>query len=503
MDIALGLEIAVALALVFAALLPLIRVMIAPVFWRSFPRYAVYATAIVTTGLLGVLLAGVLAPPLHRLALIAAGVFLVFEHWRNRPNFGRYRKLPPGSLKRFPQGFWDDHLFFLHNAYRHGPVFKTSHFIHPMVCIADLEKSISFLNEHDQFLIKPPMKFDKVVPGGFLCFMSGDSHRRYRPIIAHAVSKGVVDRLMPNIRLYLAEKSKSIVENPAFSKGSSSPLPVLEALVFDLWLQLFFGIDASTREATELRELYRLIAIKQLDSTSVDQGKSHVKRIVSIVESEVNDRDPGDRTDAFIDQVDFTKLDTHQRQVVMGNLAYLLYASSADVSSLLFWLLKMLSDNDVWLSRLGSLTVEVDRSREAKELARRIVLETLRMEQSEYLYRRAHKALTIDNIVIPEGWLIRICIREAHRHRDLVERADQFDPDRFLTWNPTPTQYRPFGGTLHACPAAHLVLTVATEAILALTTHCSWHVLADGPRELNEWMHWCPSSRFRLQLTPR
>ena len=64
-------------------------------------------------------------------------------------------------------------------------------------------------------------------------------------------------------------------------------------------------------------------------------------------------------------------------------------------------------------------------------LAARIIAETLRLEQSEYIVRVARRPLSVGGFRIPAGWLLRLCVRESHRDPTAFTDPDRFDPDRF------------------------------------------------------------------------
>ena len=60
---------------------------------------------------------------------------------------------------------------------------------------------------------------------------------------------------------------------------------------------------------------------------------------------------------------------------MLGNLIYIMQVTWGDVTGLLLWVFKMLSDHPEWRDRLAR--------EQSRELATRIVQETLRLEQSE------------------------------------------------------------------------------------------------------------------------
>jgi cytochrome P450 len=110
----------------------------------------------------------------------------------------------------------------------------------------------------------------------------------------------------------------------------------------------------------------------------------------------------------------------------------------------------MLTEHPEWADR-------VRRTRDANDsgvetLPTRIVMETLRLEQSEQLYRVADRQIDHRNFVIPQGWLVRLCVPESHQDPAVFNRPDEFDPDRFACRSFSRRQYSPFGGALdHAC----------------------------------------------------
>lgn len=501
-------DLLVPLAIVVCALWPLCRAIVSPAFWRCFRKYALMAAGIVLVGVASVVTTAVYFPPVQWLVAVCALVVWLFEAWRGRSNFGSARGLPPGSLRRFPSGFWEDHLFFLKRAYKYGRVFKTSQFIHPMVCIVDLQLGLDLLRQHDQSLLQPPMKFDRIVPGGFLCYMPDPDHSRYRPMIANALSRDVVERQRASMGAYFAQQIQYLCDDPALSRHGDNLLQCFKDLIFYLWLQLFFGIDEREESVPKLYALYQSIDISNLNKTSVKRGQAYVNEIVDTVGRAISKRrSNGSGVHQCVNLIDEIQLENggaEYRKVIMGNLAYILYTSNTDMASLFHWLVKMLSDHPHWLTRLQQdATPGSGDDQQRRRLAECTVMETLRLEQSEYLYRAAHCEVRIGDYVIPKGWLIRICVREAHRHREGFVRAGEFDPERFMNGRPDSTRYLPFGGFSRGCPASHFAVAVATEFVVALTSNFRWEVVEDGPRELNEWMHWAPSSRFRIRLERR
>jgi len=132
-------------------------------------------------------------------------------------------------------------------------------------------------------------------------------------------------------------------------------------------------------------------------------------------------------------------------------------------------------------------------------MAERIVRETLRLSQSEYLLREAREPLEVGRFVIPRGYLVRVCIREIHRRSDVFPEATRFLPDRFLN-PPGPQVYAPFGASRISCLGDGMTLMFGRLLVLELANY-DVAVADDGPFELGSF-HWQPSGRFRVRLTP-
>ena len=187
------------------------------------------------------------------------------------------------------------------------------------------------------------------------------------------------------------------------------------------------------------------------------------------------------------------------------NLVYILHTTWADVSGLLQWVLRMLTDHPEWADKLRLALPGTGSDGDSElPLSKRIVMETLRLEQSEYLYRVTTRRVEHRGVVIPKGWLVRLCTRESHQDATVFEHPDVFNPDRFLSRTFTRREYAPFGvGLRHGCLGEHLTKTVARIFAEPLVLGYRWQTVADGPAEHSAWRHWRPASAWRVVLTPR
>jgi cytochrome P450 len=154
---------------------------------------------------------------------------------------------------------------------------------------------------------------------------------------------------------------------------------------------------------------------------------------------------------------------------------------------------KKLADNPIWNERL--------RDEDDDDLPRRIVLETLRLEQSEYIHRRVLDPITEDGFVVPAGWNLRLCVHEAHRDPGIFPNPEAFDPDRFLGRRYSSQEYQPFGRLRHRCLGAGTTEALAGAFVSQLACY-DLAVVRDGPAVFDKY-HWRPSRRLRKTVTPR
>lgn len=140
------------------------------------------------------------------------------------------------------------------------------------------------------------------------------------------------------------------------------------------------------------------------------------------------------------------------------------------------------------------------------DLGTRIVMETLRMEQSEFLYRRVIRTFEYQGMIVPAGWLVRFCTRESHRDSAVFSAPDRFDPDRFARRTYSRDEYAPFGADAHGCMGSHIARFLGRLFVEELALGFEWRVVTDGPPERagnRHRDHWRPNSRQRVVVTPR
>jgi len=486
-----------------AAAWPVIQSGVSMSFWRAFPHFARRLAALVSAYLVLVVVTMLWGPSwLTRTMAIAGGLGLLASFWHGRIARGRSKGWPPGALRILPHDAWFDRSFFFEQSRRLGSPFKTSHFFRPMVCFVGFSDGWNFLKEHDSELASPSLPFGRFIPNGFIRHMTPDRHAATKQLFRKVLAREVYEPLEPFVRETIRRELNRIVVLGESRPSGVAPRSHLQRIVFAIWTRLFFNISNEAGLAS-LKQLYKVADIRNPMRASAGSIDSALDEIERIVKQQLHD-DEASRAAAprsFFEALATADGDAIDDPTVVRNLIYLLHTSWADVSGLLVWLWRMMTEHAQWAERVRKGDHQRGMAEGVQSLPTRIVMETLRLEQSEQLYRVTTRQIEHGNLVIPEGWLVRLCVREGHQDPSVFEHPEVFDPDRFLHHTFTRREYSVFGGTLrHACLGEGLTTMVGRIFVEELCGTVSWETTADGEYEYGPWRHWRPSSAWRVRL---
>jgi cytochrome P450 len=332
--------------------------------------------------------------------------------------------------------------------------------------------------------------------------MEGETYERYGNLFRGALSGAVVREAEPVTRQVIRDELGRMVEDCASSGEGVRLGGYLERVVFASFLRVLFDLTPDRPAFRELQTLYGDLRAQKLGRRLTARTKASLEEMRALVRREaerLRKRDPesappGSALEALV-RADPAMPDS----TCIDNLLFILKIASANVASLLHWIVKHLADHPEWLQRVRAERDEDD------SLADCIVLETLRLEQSEYLYRTIRSAFQYEGFVFPPGWLLRICVKESHRDRGVFPEAETFAPDRFLARRFTRAEYSPFGASQHACNGVDLTNMIARCLVEELARGFESRVVRDGPleRDFRHWDHWRPSARLRLAVSRR
>lgn len=444
------------------------------------------------------------APALLTVLAIVVAAGFAYACWRARPAYGRGRGLPPGSLGlRASLQALTDYKFYEKQAHRHGPIFKTSQYYRPVLCVVGLSRAREFLRDHHEQLTSAPLPINRHIAGGSLRFMEPDQHKVYRKVLQSCMTPRAIRESEPFVLDQVRRELSLMARSCRDSAGGVSPYDHVDRMVFAASARIFFGFESDESIST-LRKLYDVVDPRRMWRSGVTRRA--LRAIAGIVREQAASlrRQPPVIPDCFLAEAVHNDATIVDDPIFIDNLVYLCLSARLDVGGLFGWLLKMLCDHPEWGIRLRSERSQPGRDTDSS-LADRFVTETLRLRQSEYLYRTVSDRIQFAGFVIPRGWLLRVCIRESHLSDAVFEAPDCFNPNRFLDRAYSPNEYQPFGAYEHACTGVFMTKTIARILLEELVAEFDWAGMRDGPLELglHHHEHWKPSPRFRIRLVIR
>ena len=491
----------VRLGVLAAAPWPLAYACATPALARAYPRRTVirglYLAAYAGAAALCAVLIPVLLVPF---AVVAGGATLA-GLWLMRPAAGRADRLPPGSLSLVPVRQFVDEEYVDRQIHRLGPVTKTTWptLTAPVVCVHGLRRSAEILRDPSR-LAPVGIAFDPLIPAGFLRNMAPPDHRRYKRLLQKALTDAVVEARCGDFEAAVRD---ALAAMASAGDREVDPRPHLLHACAAAYVPLLLVVDGGSKEAHRAVEIYDEMGEffepppgnsgkRKACLAAVDELDRIVRRgAAQALEALRAGRAP---MPSVVAEIARSEPDATDDPNLTLNLALLLRTSSTDVASLLHWIMKMLGDHQGWCARV--------RENGTGDLSRRVVLETLRLHQSEFIQRRVLQPLEVDGYRVPAGWFVRMCVRESHRDPAVFADPALFDPDRFAGRRFSAYEYSPFGRLEHRCIGATATLALGSVFVSRLCTGYDWEIVRDGPAEFNRH-HWRPSGGFRVRLAAR
>lgn len=178
------------------------------------------------------------------------------------------------------------------------------------------------------------------------------------------------------------------------------------------------------------------------------------------------------------------------REQLRDQVATMILAGHETTGVTIFWALTLLAQAADVQARMAAEVRGVDLAAtvacgKIPELpyTRAVVSETLRLYPPAFTLARMAKAPDLaGGIRVPRGAIILIAPWVLHRHRNLWDQPDAFDPGRFAADAPAPPRfaYLPFGAGPRVCVGAQFALTEAVLVLAALIQ--AFEVALDDPR---------------------
>lgn len=439
---------------------------------------------------IGIVAAFVYAPMILRAGAIVAAGLIAYEMFQRRPGFGMKRRLPPGSLAFLPAGPWRDPEYFSRNAAVWGPVFKFRHLSRPAVAVVGLERIGGLLQAHAADLGSPPAPFNAIIPGGFVRYLRGSQHLDTAVMLRSAMSRTVVEQCSDDITAEARAAIEAIAGNPHECTRQ------IDTMMLHAMMRCFLGLRRGN-DLDRFSELYRTADYRFLAKTGKPRARQAIREIIHEM------RNLAERKDvpvSFLTELAKAHPQALGSDAMMGSFAYALHTARIDLAGLLVWVLAVMGENAQWAAALRAEYATNPGAGEVGGLADRIIRETLRMRQSEFIIRRARKDIDWNGFTIPEGWHVRLCVAESHRSPDAFDDPERFDPDRFLT-TPGRSRYAPLGFAPHLCPGEHLTRWIGRKLVLELARSHEIRASNVQPWEFSGF-HWRPNAAMKVTLSP-
>lgn len=478
--------------ILFAAIIPLARLYATKGFRRRLGSLS-WFHVLIPLSLFGylafIVVLFIFFPILLRVAVIFALATYLCLLWFAHPKYGNAHGLPPGSLFPLPVGQWNDPRYYEKKFRQYGPIFKACDLHRPSVCLLGIEQTHKLLSEHADALSTPAASYNRFIPNGFLRFTQPALHQKYRPVFANVFAPELIRATEPFMCEMMNQEFARMAQASAENPRGIHPQEYLERMVRLVFFSLFFSIAPDSERFQHCEKLFAVIAPQNLARVSDARVQHTLAEIVALVQKTLREN-PQRRSS--VSELIRQEPDALRSPFLMFNLIYMLQVGHGDVSALLQWVLKMLAAHPAWFARLQAAGA-------ASDLPRRVVSETLRLEQSEFLLRQTKHDLHLQGCHIPKGWFVRACIKESHRASAAFAQANDFDPDRFLEHRFTRAEYMPFGAFQKSCLGEYLTMSIGTIFVRELARNFELQLLHDGAPEFGGF-HWQPSSKFRVSL---
>ncbi|MDX1393620.1 MAG: cytochrome P450 [Gemmatimonadota bacterium] len=488
-------------AILAIASIPALRVATKRPVLRDLRTYLPWSAVIVTAGLVvfGLAVAAAVRwpPVLHvltGLALVGAlGAWL-----RARPTYGTRRGWPPGSLgvgQSFDAITRRD--YYLEQSRRHGPVFKTSQFGRPVVCLVGLDLARDVLRSDR--LAGAQLPYNRLLPRGSLRYMDPGTHDAEAPFFRSVLSDvdlGLHEpRAREACRSALAKLSSASLESPV----GAAPGEEVRAWVFTALASIFWDLEPTDPRLAALDRAQTKLRLSRGGGPRWRRAiLHHLEEINEIARDRAREWSAGGPPASANALAGALAADPGalDKPVRASNLALVFRLANGDVTSFMRWLLAQVADHPEWQQRV--------REDDGSDIAGRMVQETLRLEQSEYLYREVVRPLEVGDFRVPAGWLLRVCVQESHRDPRFFPDPDRFDPDRFAGHPRSRREYSPFGVDEHGCMGVSMVHFLGGIFVEELCRGYETRVVRDAPPERGSRHrdHWQPGAARRVRLTP-
>lgn len=358
---------------------------------------------------------------------------------------------------------------------------------------------------------------DQVFPKG-LMLMDFEEHRVHRKTL------GVAFKPEP-MKHYLGQLNDGIARGIAGwpAKGEFKFYPAIKALTLDLAAASFLGVawgpeaDKINRAFVDMVLAATGIVRKPLPFTAMRRGVVARQYMCKFFGAEIPKRRGKAGDDIFTQICNARDEDGRllSDQEIIDHMNFLMMAAHDTLTSSLTSTVYFLGKHPEWQDRLraeimavktetgGPLTYETLGKLELCEMAFKEALRLVPPVPS--MPRRALRAFTFMNHVVPAGSHVGINTMMTHRLPDIWPDPERFDPLRFSPENSKGRHkyaWVPFGGGAHMCLGLHFAYMQAKAFLFALLSENRIELAPTATGEFNMFPIPKPKDGLPLRIVP-
>lgn len=418
-----------------------------------------------------------------------------------RSLFSRHR-LPPGTLSPPLDDLEKaDRSLLLRRFEALGPIFKGRAWGRLWVHVLGIPRCRRLLQEHAADLRPVTLDLTPVVAKGFMRQMDGEDHRKYRQALVRAIRPEDLEAA----GAALGAIATHALSGHAASAGPRPTSPqlyrsTLSAISSGMLIRLLTSAEPGSAAYDRLMAAFQHLGphglvwnLQKRQITAFAEIQRELRRqLEAPVDPSVRQHDGGVAGRLLRDG---TLDDT-----LLGNLIYMIEMGRYDMQGLFRWLTWYAAHDAEALDRIAAEAAAHGGA--DRPFAQAFVLETLRMDQSERLVRKATRDIVFEGHLIPRHASVRLCMWEAHKLPESFIDPFRFDPTRFIAERPGIDRFSPFGLDRHQCPFAGMSIRLGVEFLSALARGYRLRLVGDGPAVRGTY-HWEPAREFVVDLCPR
>jgi cytochrome P450 len=411
----------------------------------------------------------------------------------------RYATLPPGTLDPLDRGMNVDQRFVMKSAAKWGPVFKSWWHGGYTTCVVGHARGRRLLTDNEDSLVPKSVDLSGLFPMGWIRTMRGIPHQHHRRLLIQALGEAPVSAHEADVRGVVHRGLSTLVREHGDLPTRHDIRNALRAIASTAMLRILFGVAPPSAAFEELKRHYQRFgpdAPPHTVEAAQREAFVGIRTCIDRLRDEIANGSSATPPSVLKHLVE-TKADD---DTALGNLIFMFEPAHFDVYSLWHWLLYYLAKNTHIAGRIAGAFAG-DRVA-ADNLVRATISETLRLNQSEVLYRQAADDIVFDGRFMPKGEVVRVCLWEGHKDAGTFADPFAFRPERFLEQDFGLDQFAPFGLDKRRCIGADLTMALTSIFVAELCRCFSCALIADAPPVFGAY-HWEPGTDSLIALSLR